>query len=154
MIKHSLFIITLLSGVSVFGQEVISSSGQTHSSGQLIVSQTIGETVVGTISNGTIANQGFHQSETVITGIYERDESLELTVYPNPFAERLVISSEVELGSITVYNILGIAVYERLIQKGQTSVELQLSDLTAGQYLIRVTSVNRPKSSTYSIIKQ
>ncbi len=153
MKKHSLFIIGLLSITSVSGQEVVSSSGQTHTSGQLIVSQTVGETLVSTLSNGITINQGFHQNELIITATSETNESLELTIYPNPFAERVIISCKEELGTIRVYNIAGEEVFQHSNYKGQNTAELELSHLPAGQYLIRVPAVNRPKSSTYAIIK-
>lgn len=154
MLKHPLFIIAVLSASSVLGQETIASTGQTHTSGQLIVSQTVGETITGAITNGITVNQGFHQNENLSTGIYERGESLELTVYPNPFVDRVVISGDEELGNISIFSTTGVEVLQHVNQKGQKTAELQLSHLSAGHYMIRVTSVNRLKSSAYSIIKQ
>lgn len=154
MKKYSLFIFTLLSTVSVFGQEVIGSAGGTLSSGPLIVSQTIGETVIGTLTNEISITQGFHQSSGIITSIDEIVKAQDVTVYPNPFSQQIFVSGEEELGKINVYDSKGMLVFQHQTQKGETIAELELSHLSAGHYIIRSWVINRAKSTSHSIIKQ
>ena len=146
-------IVGLLSTFSVFGQEVISTSGRTHSAGSLIISQTVGETVTTTISNGVTVTQGFHQNELMATAINEQNEAIEVNVYPNPFVQQLTITSQKELSSLQVFDISGAVVHNAIVYSGQTIFELDLSRLSTGQYLLRVQAKDNKKSSTYSLIK-
>jgi len=154
MKKQTLIIVGLLSTVSVLGQQVISTSGQTHSAGPLIISQTVGETVTATVSNGIILTQGFHQYVLMLTSINEQDANIVVTVFPNPFAQRITISGEAELGTVEAYSLTGAVLHSAQIQHGTTNTELDLSHLSAGQYLLRVQGKNNQVTNTYSIIKQ
>lgn len=154
MKKYSLLIFTLLATVSVFGQEVIGSSGQTLSNGPLSVSQTIGETIVGTLTNGISIDQGFHQSSGTITSVNESENAQDVTVYPNPFSRQIFVSGEEELGMINIYDAKGMLVFQHQARKGETNAELELSHLSAGHYIIRSRAINRAKSTSHSIIKQ
>jgi len=154
MKKQPLFIIAFLSAASVFGQEVIGSLGQTLSNGPLIISQTVGETVIGPLENGASVHQGFHQSNDMVTSISETKESPGFKVYPNPFSQQLFVTGEEELGTIEVFDSNGTLVFQYQTQRGQTMVDLQLNHLSTGHYMIRKQAINRAKSTSLSIIKQ
>jgi hypothetical protein len=59
-------------------------------------------------------------------------------IYPNPVNDKLVISAEDAINSISIYNLQGAVVFSRIVS-GKT-VELSLSELNAGIYFIKVQS--------------
>ena len=61
-------------------------------------------------------------------------------VYPNPVNDKLIVESQEAIESIEIYNLMGAVVYS---QKDKTNkMELQMSTLPAGTYLIRLTTQN------------
>ncbi|MCC6815195.1 MAG: fibronectin type III domain-containing protein [Saprospiraceae bacterium] len=79
----------------------------------------------------------------------ETSENLnDFFVQPNPFNELLnlqVASEKSETISISVFNLLGQLEFNSNIQisKGLNSLELNLSNMTPGQYLVRIDADNR-----------
>ena len=73
----------------------------------------------------------FYYSEC--EGLNEKPGSL-LTVYPNPAREKVVIEG-VEAAEVQVYNGLG-----QLVKRVRNSNEINVSDLTEGVYLLRITN--------------
>ena len=73
----------------------------------------------------------FYYSEC--EGLNEKPGSL-LTVYPNPAREKVVIEG-VEAAEVQVYNGLG-----QVVKRVRNSNEINVSDLTEGVYLLRITN--------------
>lgn len=71
------------------------------------------------------------------------------SVYPNPVKDVLNISSKVAIDSITVYDILGKTVLTA--QPDAISPSINMSNLTSGAYLVKVTVGNTSK--TVKVIK-
>jgi hypothetical protein len=70
--------------------------------------------------------------------------------YPNPVKDVLNVSFEQNISDVTVYNLLGqqVAFKKMNADKGQ----IDLSNLAAGTYLVRVNTENAVK--TIKVIKQ
>ena len=118
-------------------REVISIAGNEVSSGTVQLSWTVGEVSVGTLGdNGTKLSIGFHQTFDV-----NWLPELELSVYPNPFLDRLEIQSNrlVDGGRILIFNQAG-----QLLFREQASwierYSLDLSRLASGMYFLKVIS--------------
>ncbi|MFT4682216.1 MAG: hypothetical protein ACI9YU_002072 [Flavobacteriales bacterium] len=156
MKKQFLIIISLASSGFCQGQEVIATSGQTHTSGPLIISQTVGEAVIHKHATGISIDQGFHQyEEIVVNPVNVLEESgIKVSVYPNPFVRSINISSEEDLELIKVYSLSGAEVASQMVGTNQRSAQLDLSDLSQGQYLLRVQAIGASEASTYKLIKQ
>ncbi|MBD3581899.1 T9SS type A sorting domain-containing protein [Flavobacterium selenitireducens] len=70
--------------------------------------------------------------------------------HPNPVKDVLKLSYSQVISDVTVYNLLGQQVYTKAIN--QTDAEVNLSQLSEGAYLVRVTSDNQVK--TIKIVKE
>ena len=79
------------------------------------------------------------KNEVVLTP--DQSDNLQVKVYPNPFADKVMISSNVTIDSYRIYNILGAQVREGSSQMQQ--LELDTSDLSSGIYMLEVQSGNR-----------
>lgn len=94
MKKKALIAFSLLIGstTSAFGQEVISSQGDSYSNSSGSIDFTIGEVVINTVTNGTNdLTQGFHQSKWEFVGIDEFDANFVVSIFPNPTQDILTI---------------------------------------------------------------
>lgn len=67
-------------------------------------------------------------------------ESISVTVYPNPVATMLNVRCERldQVGEVAVYDLTGRKVYGREVAAGSTEVQIPVSQLTDGAYLLRV----------------
>ncbi|WP_026706558.1 fibronectin type III domain-containing protein [Flavobacterium soli] len=77
-------------------------------------------------------------------------DNADFTFYPNPVKDVLNLSYDQAMTNVAVFNILGQKVIESAINANATQVDM--SNLAAGSYLVKVTSDNQTK--TIKVIKQ
>lgn len=131
--------------------QIIASAGGFVDGLDVQVSHTMGETVIGPgSSSDVIINQGFQQPNLVLVGVEELDQNISLSVYPNPANDWVTIE-------ITTPNALNLQISICDIQGkqigsaaptvhvgGKHSQNLDVSHLSAGQYVIVLTDGQRP----------
>ncbi|WP_415831501.1 T9SS type A sorting domain-containing protein [Flavobacterium terrigena] len=71
-------------------------------------------------------------------------------LYPNPVKSIFNISLDKEITTVSIYNLLGQEVLSKSVNSNETSIDV--ADLSAGTYLVKITSNNEVK--TLRIIKQ
>jgi len=94
---------------------------------------------------GTVQNIVYSQDLLSIIGVEEQNQSMSISVYPNPVTENLMIqlNSSVSISaSIVVKDILGKTIVGENVQlsKGTNAVSFDLSSLIAGVYLVKIDS--------------
>lgn len=112
--------------------------------------------VVGNIINGT-AGIYFDNNPPVITNTYHTEfvnvldvksfESENISVYPNPVKDQLIINSGQTILDVKIYSILGSEVFS-----GKGINNINVSNLKSGVYLVSITTENG--QYTKKIIKQ
>jgi hypothetical protein len=87
----------------------------------------------------------------VITAIGNKTElQNKLSVYPNPFSERVTISNQSELNlTIEVSDITGKLI--KSVQSNESSISMDLNELTTGVYFITVN--NGADKATFKVVK-
>lgn len=107
---------------------------------------TVGEIAVTRSENSLVLEQGFHHGlyELIATSTWSAPEiQLELSVYPNPTADRVTISGDWELRDrLRVSDLLGRAISDTELPLERT--ELDLSLYPAGTYLLTVSRAGQP----------
>jgi hypothetical protein len=96
MKRKALIAFSLIVGSSatIFGQEVISSQGDSYSNASGSIDFTIGEVVINTVSDGTNdLTQGFHQTMWNFVGLDEFDANFVVSIFPNPTQDVLTIQA-------------------------------------------------------------
>lgn len=119
----------------------------------MIVRQTVGQQSV--IGNSNISNltiqQGFQQSMvSKFIPVYNIN-SIETTIYPNPFFSTVNIKfSETisEVMSVALYNMLGVMVYKREVNAPLIAIDFNFEYLASGSYVLVLTSKNYTHSKT------
>jgi len=138
-----------------FGQfltpSLVSSSGNTLTSGNVIIDYSIGEIVINTYnSSGNILTQGFHQEilqvSTEITNI-----DIPTKVYPNPTTSTLKVELDKSVNAeLLVYDLNGKIVIKEKLNNEQNK-ELDFSSFRQGSYLLHINIAD--KKSVYKIQK-
>ncbi len=145
----SIILIALSAGAQSLSPTVISATGGFSSNANGSLSYTVGEmTMVETFTGGNnILTQGFQQPNDFTIGILEisQGEYGSFVVYPNPAVDNLWFGFEFpESGKINVaiYDVLGQKVadiYNSNYQNGKTVETLNVSNYSAGTYMMTLT---------------
>lgn len=137
--------------------EVIASSGNHFSSPNAQISWTLGESVIATQSSpNAVLTQGFHQTNLVITALGEDPlNSLKISVFPNPTLDLVNIKREDSKGglSIKLLSIEGKSLAEKKISQGTNETSLNLTELPAGVYFLRISGSNHSSQKTFKVEK-
>ena len=112
---------------------------------------TIGETVISTIENGNILTQGFHQTTLKITSVSELSD-IELKLYPNPTIGLFTIEfGKNQSLNIDLSSLNGKTIFSEIIENQNKKI-FDISQLTQGIYILKVTNTNN-QQSVYKINK-
>lgn len=95
MKKKALIAFSLIVGsTTTFGQEVISSQGDSYTNSSGSIDFTIGEVVINTGTDGTNdLTQGFHQTTWSFVELEEFDANFGVSIFPNPTQDVLTIQA-------------------------------------------------------------
>jgi hypothetical protein len=158
MKKNSIaLIVAFCYSVLSYGQEqaVMGAAGVEASNIAGQVSFTIGEMVVETAQTpNNIVTQGYHQSALVVTAIGDPIADLNLLVYPNPTSDWVILESSKlqNIVSVSLYDMTGSLVQSyRNNQTNQLTIDM--SNISAGTYLLVAESTLKNQSQTFQIIK-
>ena len=142
--------------IGSFAQSVISSSGNSTSSGDLILSWTIGEGIISTLGNNDIElTQGFHQPlvvDVIAVGI-EEDLILDIIAYPNPTYDKVMFEGGDPVG---IYHIRIVDKLGRVLEQKSIPFQefiLEMGKYNNGTYLIEVVEDKTGKRKIFNIVK-
>lgn len=175
MNKFSFRTILLLVAVFGFGvlhaqtlqlkPSVIASQGGNFANSNFEISYTIGElAAVSTITNTGAAltfTQGFHQPDkfSVYVGVNEIDNMVSANLYPNPASDRvyLAIAAGFEKGIVAdLFDASGRKIFasQKLSHvAGAQQYEFSIGGLSAGTYLIRLSTIDGTSQKTFRFNK-
>ena len=137
-------------------QSVISSAGSSNSAGDYIISWTIGETAIATISSSsTTLTQGFHQPllvDVLPTGI-EKELQLEMRAFPNPTFDRVMFEGSDPVG---IYHVRVVDKQGRVLEQksvNSTDLMIEMRKYNNGTYIVEVVEEDTGKRKIFNIIK-
>ena len=121
-----------------FTQQVISSGGGYIEDSLFQLSWTLGETITGTVTDGTYTlTQGFQQANLKVTGLEVLNENLFVEAYPNPTSDFLYIKSPgIDNLKAELYSLEG-----KLLQIMDLNTDISQVDFTglpSGTYILKV----------------
>lgn len=154
--KKILVFILFISFTNVYSQELISTSSAFVEKDGIKISWSIGEVVIGTISNNDIElTQGFLQPliiDIFPTGIEEMYR-LDMIAYPNPVFDKVLFKGEDPMGeyNIRLVDKTGKVLLEKRMNYNDLSVDM--SKYNYGTYFIEVVESGTNKRRIFSIIK-
>jgi len=154
--KKRLVVSLFISFTTVYSQELISTSSAFVEKDGIKISWSIGEVVIGTISNNDIElTQGFLQPliiDIFPTGIEEMYR-LDMIAYPNPVFDKVLFKGEDPMGeyNIRLVDKTGKVLLEKRMNYNDLSVDM--SKYNYGTYFIEVVESGTNKRRIFSIIK-
>ena len=131
----------------VLHHQMISSQGNSNVlSGGLVVNQTIGQqSLIGNSRTNYYVAQGFQQS---LWGMYldtSKKELVKMTVYPNPFMEKInfhILNSSGYKVGINVFDLAGrLVFFKDIISEGDV-LTIDLGRLPSAKYLVSLNFLN------------
>ena len=110
-----------------------------------------GSNVVGQIGDGTFVQRNTFTYISCYPSVLSNENFAlnELKIYPNPVNDILNFSFDKEITAVSIINLLGQEVLSKSITNNETSINV--GNLTAGTYLVKVTSGNEVK--TIKVVK-
>ena len=137
-------------------QSVISSTGSSNSAGDYLISWTVGETAIATISSSsTTLTQGFHQPllvDVLPTGI-EKELQLEMRAFPNPTFDRVMFEGSDPVG---IYHVRVVDKQGRVLEQksvNSTDLMIEMRKYNNGTYIVEVVEEDTGKRKIFNIIK-
>lgn len=158
IMKHLLALLCFLAfSPSVLRAQEVISSGGTHAAGSgVVLSWTVGETVIATLGNGSYTlTQGFHQTRLSATAIDDLPApGLILTVYPNPMID--ILHLRVDEGDFSrlkfvMLSMEGKSLLTKTISKKLTDIDMQT--FAPGNYLLQVRRKSGEIIKTFQVTK-
>ena len=151
------FFLAIFSGYSqTISKQVIGPGGQTFENGNNKLSYSVGEVVVGAMTDDEGRLQlgnGYYPSLNLSTLNTETPElKLQVKVFPNPAKEVIYITHPTEqFFEVRIADVSGKQILQTALQKQQP---LNVQTLTRGTYFITVTTKDSKQTNTYKIIKK
>jgi hypothetical protein len=156
--KYLILVLTLTFSSLSFSQsiskQVIGTSGKTQSNGNLKLSYTVGEPVIGLMTAGgnQLGNGYYPAMDLQALSVEDNVLDVQLKVYPNPSSQSLYVTHpEMNSFGITIVDLNGKQLYQGSINKDEP---LDLSNYTQGMYLVTIENKEANKKNTYKIIKK
>lgn len=141
--------------------QVIASSGTVTSNATHSISWTLGEVVTQTlVSGGNYATQGFQQPNDDFTISVENNNStLEIKSYPNPTSDEVHVEinkHSLEDFTFQIMDATGKKVLENKIKAsvGTLHHTLQVSEFSAGNYVLTVSNLSSSINKTFKFTKK
>lgn len=163
--KNIIVICLLLTGYVVTAQsierQVIGSTGGTVAAGSVLITSTIGECAVTTLSGTLTLTQGYQQAnDSALVSLSEIAIRATYSLFPNPTSgiSTLEITTKKLNTSmnIEVYSLAGklISTQGILITAGtKSAIELNLTSQANGVYLVTIKEAQAKSSKTIKVIK-
>ena len=148
-----ILLMTTISYSQSISKQVIGTGEKTQSNSNLKVNWTIGEPVVGLMSNGgnQLGNGYYPSLDLQALSIEDNVLDVQLRIYPNPTAQSLyVLHPDMSSFGITILDLNGKQLYSGTIN----NEPLDVSNYTQGMYLVTVENKETNKKNTYKIIKK
>ncbi len=131
----------LVFSICIHAQEVVTTAGDiyTSSSGSICftVGEPVSETCEGTLNSLT---QGFHQSDLIITSVFDLPIStIKISAYPNPVLNFVILKTENRLQAnmhVRVFDLNGKPLYQKPITSNE--IQIPFSSYASATYLLIV----------------
>ncbi|MFA6572426.1 MAG: T9SS type A sorting domain-containing protein [Bacteroidota bacterium] len=158
LILFLLFVLSCQTYCQSINSSVIANGGDYLLNSQVFASWTIGEPVTGTIQNNSYCfTQGFQQSRIFLTPVDENlPDKCFIKAYPIPASNQINLDwkfdSQYEI-IIEIFDNSGKSVLTNKVNPLVSPYSIDISDLSAGSYLLIISSFSGKKLKTIKIVK-
>lgn len=129
--------------------EVVGAAGTSVSTATASLQWTVGEPMIRTTGQAAVLSEGFHQTAVWEIVPIEEVPEIDITVWPNPFSEYFEIRTLQPV--VVILNDLSGKLMIDEVRIAQ-SATLSTTHLSAGTYILSVSTLDRKHLSTYKLV--
>jgi len=147
------FFSSVLVAQTVIERQSISAGGSSFEMANetYMVSATIGQPATGSFANENyIVTAGFQQSGLTLVDIFTA-ENAEISVFPNPGTDFVMIKSALQDYSLRIYDVRGVVVFSKTNTNGNFVVDV--TGYKAGEYILQLLNSDGNLLSSTKLIK-
>lgn len=137
---------------------VIGAAGGAHSSEEITLEWTLGETFVeSTVAGNRWYTEGFHQPLLSAKALFRSNaRGYDIKIFPNPTSEFLNVfikTNEEEAINLKLVDVTGKIIYEQVVAPKTPQVQLILKHIPEGIYMLSVVNPGGYRINSFKIIK-
>lgn len=149
-----LFITTYLSAQTM-AKNTVSNAGLEMSNFEYTINFTIGEPIIGIISNNGSIDQGFWAGSLFVEPITIEKELGGIVIYPNPMIHELNMQTNNNaVFGITMFAVNGKMALKQKVESNQLEHKIDVSHLAKGMYVLRLSIENQKEEKLFKVIKR
>lgn len=150
----SLFLTTFLSAQTA-DKTIIANAGNSVVTAEASISFTIGEPVVGLVSNENSISQGFWVGSLQVEPITVENELDGILIFPNPVENQLnIFTNSNPIYAITLFAVDGRRILKKKVDVSLLEHHIDLSHLSKGMYVLRLLIEDSDEAKLFKIIKK
>lgn len=162
LLRYLLLLMSAWMSAQTMAKNTVSNAGIEMANPEYTISFTIGEPVVGLITNGESIDQGFWAGSLYVEPMAPEDLPITpeeelggISVYPNPVAEQLHIQvNNNKIYGITLYAVNGKMALKQKVESSNIEYQIDLSHLARGMYVLRLSMEGDQQEKLFKIIKR
>ena len=135
-------------------KSVVASGGEPLSNNDIHLNLTLGEPLIGTVTNDVTLDQGFWAGGLLVEPLVPEEELGGIIVFPNPVEDQLnIFTNNLSVYGITLFSVEGRLVFNKKVNESQTQHILDASILAKGVYVLQVFVEGDSKEKLFKVIK-
>ena len=159
MIKELLRVLFLMIGFSAIAQNTakttIGNAGDALNGSEATISFTVGEPLVGLISNSESIDQGFWAGSLYVEPITVKKELEGIEIYPNPMDNELnILTNNNPVYGITMFAVNGKMALKQKVESTQLKHKIDVTHLAQGMYVLRLSIQGTEEEKLFKVIKK
>ncbi len=142
-------------GAQSLDKVVLGSAGEPIENTEVKVNFTIGEPIVGLVTNYETIDQGFWASSGILViPLTVSEQTIDIVVYPNPVVEELTIyAGENKVLGMQLFAVNAKRVLVQKVDAPQLEHKIDMSYLTRGVYILQLFLEGNKELQEFKIIK-
>ncbi len=155
LLKYLFLFITTYLSAQTMAKNTVSNAGLEMSNPEHTINFTIGEPIIGIISNSESIDQGFWAGSLFVEPITIEKELGGIVIYPNPMIHELNIQTNNNaVFGITMFAVNGKMALKQKVESTLLEHKIDVSHLAKGMYVLRLSIENEKEEKLFKVIKR
>jgi|GEM_PF-3582176 len=149
------FAMTVYGSAQTMSKMVVASAGEAFSSTEYRLNATLGEPLIGLISNeNAMMDQGFWAGALAVEPMTPNEALGGIIVYPNPVEEQVnILTNSNQVFGLALFAVDGRMAYRKKVDTSVLEHQIDASMLAKGVYVLQV-SVEGEEEKLFKVIKR
>ena len=154
LLTYILILSIALLSAQTLDKTVVANAGNTLTNTEVSIGFTIGEPLIGMVHHDASIDQGFWAGSLIVEPITTVADLNGIIVYPNPVIDHLnLYTSGNKVYGITLFGIDGKRALKKKVDASLLEHDINLSFLSKGVYVLRLSVSGHNEEKLFKIIK-